>query len=198
MSEKFTSQTYLESRPEALTGDSWGGVTDPLNHDSSSFRYLIHLDSGRVIENTEGRSDDDWEFLVENPNELKNLEMISSSLVDQDHRLLYQGTMSTHGFIFEVPQQDVLATNPMDMFSSDKDIEHIKSTSVVTDGDSLLESTKKNDWNEVLVSPKNIVIKALFWVEPKHEGDFTYSKEQVKEIAKRAGLPFLELDLDKH
>lgn len=51
---------------------------------------------------------------------------------------------------------------------------------------------------EVIVSPRNMQIKALFWVEPKSRGDFTYIREQIEEIANKLNLPFVELDLDKY
>lgn len=189
------SEIPFAATAEAYIQKPWGGVTDPQKHNPANFRYLVHLDSGRSVGNPE---DDIWEYVLENPHLLKTMPSISTSLVDQDHALLYQGTPSTHGFILEVPPSSVIAAHSMDMFSRNRDIEDVARNNAVIDPDQLLRDTKPTDWNEVVVAPEGLVIKAVFWVNNQTGDEPTYGYEAVRHAAEANGLPFLELDLLKY
>lgn len=189
---------------DAETGnqDSWGGVTDPTHHDPGHFRYLLHLDSGKATsaDPSNPGPDEVWEYAVHDPDKLKSLPFVSASLVDETHRLLYQGAASNHGFILEAPKSAVIATCPMDMFSgkNGKTVDELRATYPTSDPDVLLAETKQTEWNEVLISPDDLVIKAVFWVNGEHDDEPDIDRTAAEAAAQSLGLPFLELDLIKH
>ena len=182
------------SAAEAYIQKPWGEVTNPEMHNPAYFRYLLHLDAGRPIGDPE---DDTWEHTLDNPSLLHEMPFISTSLVDQDHTLLYQGTPSSHGYILEVPPSSVIATHSMDMYSRSRDIEDISLKHPVADPDQLLMNTKPTEWNEVVIKPEGLVIKAVFWVNNQSGEEPTYNYETVRFAAEANSLPFLELNLRK-
>jgi hypothetical protein len=189
------------SSPEVNNQAPWGEVTDPLHHDPTHFRYLLHVDSGRStspdLENA--GADDIWEYVLDDPDRIKSLPYISASLVDETHRSLYQFTMSNHGFILEAPRSAIIAAHSMDMFSNRKKltIDELRSAYPVPDPDKLLAETKPTDWNEVAISPNGLVIKAIFWVDGQSRDYPDIDRETVEKAALEHGLPFLKLDLIK-
>jgi hypothetical protein len=173
----------------------WGGVTDPDHHDPANFRYLLHLDSGTVLQGDALASDAQYEYFLQNPSAIHETPQLSASLVDCDHRMLWQFTSSFHGFIIEVPKESVIATSPQDVAISERTSE--------LDPELLLEATSPSEWNEVEVSTKNLVVKAVFWVvdnglvtNRRSEEEFDF--ETVQAEARKAGLPLIKLDLEKY
>ncbi len=188
------SEIPFPASAETFNQKPWGGVTNPEMHDPTRFRYLIHLDSGRPVGDPEVGP---YEYVLENPELLRTMSTISTSLVDQDHTLLYQGTKSTHGYILEVPASSIIATHSTDMYSQNRDTNTMSSQHPVTDPDQLLLNTEPSDWNEVVIAPEGLVIKAVFWVNNQTGEEPAYDYETVRLAAESSGLPFLELDLKK-
>ena len=153
--------------PELDSNIPWGGVTNPEEHDPQHFRYLIHLDSGRSnsLDPSNPLHDEVWEYILEKPEKISELRLVSASLVDQSHRVLFQGTSSNHGFIIEAPQTAIIAANHDDMGSTSKTEEELRRQFPVPNPDELMAQTKPTHWNEVALSPDGIAIKAIFWVE---------------------------------
>lgn len=173
----------------------WGGVTDPECHNPDTFRYLLHLDSGILLGDDALAPDAQFVYFLQNPNAIHNVRLLSASLVDNDHRLLWEFTASFHGFIIEVPPVSVIATSPQDIAISE-------STSLM-DPEVLLEATGPTDWNEVEVSTEKLVVKAIFWVVdngivPDRRREEAFDLETVRAEAYKAGLPLIELELEKY
>lgn len=176
------AETPTVSPAETYTQTPWGGVTDPSHHDPGKFRYLVHLDVGRAPDGTDPGTTP-WEYFLENPDRLRSMPVISTSLVDQDHRVLYELSAADHGFILEVPESSVIATNFMDMFSKFEDVEILREKFPVANPDQLLAETKTTRWNEVAISPNGLLVKALFWVKNQTGEMPTHSRETVKKAA---------------
>lgn len=141
---------------------SWAplALSDPMRHDSSSYRYLIHTINNFGIRYTATSS---FHFIgntvANNP-----CATISTSLVNQQKRAMF-GTM---GFILRVPSENILFTSPQDIGSPNlytnidpvkfhtelrrfqsrsKHLQFLTPDEVLTDSD-------ENRWNEVLVQAK--------------------------------------------
>ncbi|MDO8573136.1 MAG: hypothetical protein Q7R77_00090 [Candidatus Daviesbacteria bacterium] len=99
-------------------------TTDPLNHDPGNFRYIVHVTTKKAIDNTiwlrtaergksgEQYTDRGWQetladFLSQNS--------ISCTLVDELHRGTYKPDVIPHGFILEVPEENIVAIDPTDL-----------------------------------------------------------------------------------
>ena len=198
MAETSTTLSSPEVEDQAI----WGGVTDPTQHDPKHFRYLLHIDSGHRLvpfDPNDPHNDDLWEYALDDPDKLRSLDYISASLVDENHPVLYQFTSSSHGFILESPKSSIIAATSRDMFarSKSKSAEGLRNEFGVPDPEQLLNETRINEWNEVVVSPDGMVIKALFWTDTKADDEAPFEKEAVKSAAEKLRLPFLELDLVK-
>lgn len=173
----------------------WGGVTDPDHHDPVNFRYLLHLDSGTVLGDDALAPDAQFVYFLQNPSAIHTARQLSATLVDRNHRLLWQFTSSFHGFVFEVPTGNVIATSPKDIALSAR--------TTVMDPDALLEATQPTDWNEVEITTGPLVVKSVFWVidngiVPDRYKEEAFDLETVKAASHKAGLPLIELDLEKY
>jgi hypothetical protein len=188
----------LLNTPEVKVMPPWGGVTDPLMHDSSSFRYLLHLDSGQPVDGDGEDPNSEWEYLMSEPARLKSLGYISTSLVDESHPVLWQGTASSHGFIVETSASGVIAASSRDMYTKGKSLDSLRAQYPPPDPDTLLMDTPANSWNEVLISAEDAAIRAVFWVDAQPGDDPTYTRAEVQAMADEAGLPLIELDLVKY
>lgn len=174
---------------------SWGGVTNPSFHNPDSFRYLIHLDSGLPDNDTNYPS---YKYLVDNPSGLEEAGRLSASLVDSNHRVLWQGTSSQHGYIIEVPEQAVIATSARDMYTKGIQVEEIQTLYPPQDPNELLAATPLHDHNEVLVATDQLEVKAIFWTNSEADDQPPYTREEVEARARIYGIPFIELDLIKY
>ncbi len=187
----------LQISHEQDTVPVWGNLSNPLDFDPTSFRFLLHIDSG--VTDPLNLDAEPVEYLVNNCSILNKMETLSSSLVDQDHPVLFQGTSACHGLILSAPESSILATNYRDIYTQDKTYDEIVQNYPVQDPDKLMESTQIHDHNEVLLRAKEISAQAFFWVEPQDPTEETpFSKEQIRELADAAGLPLVELPLIKH
>lgn len=183
----------LSSRP-------WGEVTDPTNHDPESFRYLIHLDTGKRFILDEPGPDglnDRYEYAIDDPGLLTEYGQLSTSLIDQQHTQIYWGTTSQHGYIVEVDADAIVAASPRDMMLRARSLAEVLTVCPVLSADEILAATADYDHNEILVSPANLVIRAVFWANLQEgaETDPPLSREYIQLAASRADLPFIELDL---
>src|SRR3990167_10350893 len=84
---------------ENLSVAAWGDVTNPENHNASSFRYLVHtfspsgkitalsvLHSGSAPEIPTYQKGDQSVNLLGQPERINDRVSLSMSLIDQDHR----------------------------------------------------------------------------------------------------------------
>ena len=182
------------------SGQPWGEITDPTNHDPDSFRYLIHLDNGKRFILDEPGTDglnESYEYAIDNPGLLTENEQLSASLIDREHTQIYWGTTSQHGYIIEVEPNAIIATSPRDMMLRARPLAEVLADCPVLSADEILAATTDYDHNEILVSPANLAIRAVFWANLQEgaETDPPLSREYVEQAANRANLPFLELDL---
>lgn len=178
----------------------WGEVTDPTNHDPESFRYLIHLDTGKQFILDEPGPDglmDRYEYAIDDPSLINSHDQLSTSLIDPKHRQIYWGTTSQHGYIIEVAPDAVIATSPHDMLLGARTMEKVLAVCPVLPADEILVNTSPYDHNEILVAPANLVIKAFFWANLQEgaQADPPLSREDILQAALVAELPFVELDL---
>jgi len=180
----------------------WGGVTSPNLHNPELFRYLIHVDSGfNDPEVTSKRFFTDNISSINNPFRLSAQRghwndkpeqplYISASLIDTQHRKLFVG--GRHGLIIEAPREGILATSPTDILTAGVKI-HDKA--LILEPNELLEATAEERYNEVVIRPELIVVRAIAYLNSaiySHhlEGP---SLEELEGVSRSLSLPLIML-----
>ena len=212
MSEGMSFESGIGS--ESKVG-AWGGVTDPVEHDPSAFRYLVHALDPRsksyalsYIEKvaTKGNSFDDRSqgdqsiSMYHQPERLAERMYLSMSLIDQDHTATYDNI----GLIVEAPEANVILTSVWDAGS----FEFSYSLEAIADwgrhygwksGDELLREGKDGSaYNEVCAVGRNgnhhLRLKGFFY-RTTSAGD-PYDDAQANRMRQqgdRLGLPVITI-----
>ena len=111
-------------------------MTNPVHHDPSNFRYLVHshADDGAIIN----------QLRKGNPQELKKFlskKALSCSIIDELTTGTYRDDALLHGFILDIPEDDVIAIDYKDMGKPDR----IRHDQDVTKADIYEELAKEVD-----------------------------------------------------
>lgn len=165
----------LRTKPEG-----WK-TTDPRQHDPTNFRYIAHaIINGRndYVKSLRGeRPDPDRRRPGHDLEGFLTRSMTSTTLIDEIHRGTYCEGQVSHGFILEVPEENILAIHAYDMGKPwditdrslfeqrhRKDIEMRKNTS---SAQAFLDKGVSPHYNEVIIDSigptgKRIQISAIF------------------------------------
>jgi DNA-binding XRE family transcriptional regulator len=199
-----------------LTLNSWDqATTDPSQHNSKSFRYIVHAVQDPTlrllrdvhmnifkIQGTKvdpGRSID----LIKEPSRIYEKPVISASFIDQDHR----GTWGPAGFILKVPSQNIISTNAHDIGSPiDEGWDWVReklASRWLINPQELLKQSSYTLYNELEVAgtypddeSKKVEIIGVF-VKINSQGKPFGSLEwvsKVQSVAYRLGLPIVRIE----
>lgn len=173
--------------------EAWGNVTSPALHRDEDFRYLVHMDCGKIL-----RGQNKPSYFIDNPDQIALATRLSASLIDPSSRRFFHD--SCHGFIIDVPSSSVLATAPYDMQSASYSAEQLARAFPVKSAEELLEASRGYaSNNEVLVSGEGIVVSGVIYVNQGDDWepwiDYPFTAEGIRESAERMGLPLVTLDL---
>jgi hypothetical protein len=204
------------SSPTDLPDASWETtMTNPSSHNKGKFRYLVHAvelpeSTRRVLQKIailEKRGNDrevtsNHIELLENPARIGDKPIISTSLIDAEHR----HTWIPGGFILRVPRDNILKAALRDartLFFGGKEI--VKELYAERDAlgivspDVVLETTAPHTYNEVVVTGtgrtgKRVEITGVF-IKVSSNGEPINSRlaEQLKTLADRYGWPIIEI-----
>lgn len=117
--EKRLRQEYpTKSKP-----DGWQ-TTDPLSHIPDNFRYIVHTTSKAAIANAAWETyakrlgpkremhGESWEVLIA---DFLARNSTSCTIIDEIHRTTYKWDVVSHGFILNVPEENIVALDPTDL-----------------------------------------------------------------------------------
>mgnify|MGYP003395358836 FL=1 len=183
-SEPLSRRIFSTEKPEVIAASWTDSFSDPARHDDEHFRYLVHGfqgDGGDIVqklsvidEMRKGRALNMGEEidLLLHPHRIGDRKIISSSVIDQDHRT----TFGNAGLILKTPAQNVLDTSPDDMGTDfyDQDAAIAKSEKVVCTVGELLEASARDRWNEVLLlgtTEAGKVEVTGFWIKVDEDGN---------------------------
>lgn len=146
------------------------GVTDPLNHNPENFRYIVHTTSKTSLDHATWETyarrlgpkremnDNAWEVLIAN---FLARNSTSCTLIDEIHRTTYKWDVMPHGFILDVPEENIVALDPTDLGThnviqdkQERDCIHNNSVELkrnTLSAQSFLESCSYSFRNEVLI-----------------------------------------------
>ncbi|MEK7137775.1 MAG: hypothetical protein AAB853_05850, partial [Patescibacteria group bacterium] len=192
---------------------SWAeGFSNPEEHKDDQFRYLIHGVMNPAIRATQNvgflqiaRSEiergNDVHLkiidLLQQPQRIADKPIISSSLIDQEHR----ETWAPVGFILKAPPQNIIDASPEDMgtnFVNPASVRERARHAVRTKVDDLLMQTSPYQYNEVVVEGKTEagkveivgVYEKVF--EDGEPVDEAMSKE-IRRVARQHGYPVTQI-----
>jgi len=196
--------TTPEQSPDIHT---WGGTTDPVQHDPLQYRYLVHainpLSSmnAKLITLYDARDgikyDESWGdqkiSMYEQPERIGERVSLSMSLIDQDHT----ATWGEAGLIVEAPEQNVVLTSSSDAGAHNNNLDFLLKQAQnhgVMSGDNLISSTSPYSYNEVVAvanrEGQKVQLKGFFYKETR-AGE-PYNKQLARRMqahADRLGLP---------
>lgn len=196
-------------------------TTDPKNHDPDNFRYIVHTiinTKNDYVASLRGEPKVDYStrpwtdldgFLARN--------MTSCTLVDELHRGTYVQDQVPHGFILEVPEENIVAIDPFDMGKPWDMQDKKEAEKTLWDGIQRKQNTPSaqaffdegvSGWyNEVVVDGigpqnRNIQISGIFMIVdpvlgiPQYEIKTRLSRTRQQEIAKLAKKGYKEEDVE--
>lgn len=113
--------------PNKSKPEGWG-TNDPKFHDPENFRYIVHttsierLDNGVWLRSARNLGPkrkyegNPWNVLI---GDFISHDSISCTLVDEVHRGTYLQDTNPHGFILDVPEENIIALAPGDLGTPD-------------------------------------------------------------------------------
>ena len=113
-----SEERLLREYPDKNKPAGWK-TTDPKKHNPENFRYIVHTIINRnndYVASLRGKPRNeqsrqkytDLQGFLERP-------FTSCTLIDETHRGTYSQAKIPHGFILEVPEENIIAINPNDM-----------------------------------------------------------------------------------
>ena len=202
--------SILEQVPNNKT---WGGTTNPHEHNPSQFRYLIHAinplsQMNKLIIETYTLEygltrDENWEnqiiSMYDKPEHLGNRVSLSMSLIDQEHT----GTWGDAGLIVEAPEYNVVLTSLTDMGAINDNLDFLLEQAhqhAVVSGDNLLRRSSPHSYNEVVAigtqpdSQQSLQLKGFFYkVTPSGKLFNKQLTSRMQMHASRLGLPIVKI-----
>ena len=211
MTEKGEIEQNQIGTKEDSLNPTWGGTTDPNNHNPDQYRYLVHainplskIDKLIIAQDTSRLPrDESWGdqtiSMYDRPEDLGNRVSVSMSLIDQEHT----GTWGSAGLIVEAPESNVVLTSSNDMgaLNDNRDflLEQARQHPVMS-GDDLLKNSSPESYNEVVAvgtNPDNqqsLRPVGLFYkVTPSGEVHNRGLTARVQAHAKRLDLPIVAI-----
>jgi hypothetical protein len=187
-----------------------GDTTDPTQHDSTSFRYLVHslnpyaalnilymLSSvGASADPSHGDGDQSIN-MYEQPERVAERISLSMSLIDQDHT----ATWGHGGLIISAPEENIVLTSRTDADAHNNDKNFLLEQSArhgVMSAEQLLATTSPRQYNEVVALADNDgskleTIGFFYKVTSKGEPVDLVIAQQMRMHAERLGLPVVEI-----
>jgi len=178
--------------------------TDPKNHNSENYRYILHTIDNFGISYSAHSSYDFISKTAENP-----CSSISATLVSSEKRK----TFGTLGFILSVPAENILFSGPKDLssFVLNSNQDPVMFNSALNQffkdyekgpfltPDQLLKVTDPSSYNEVLIQNKfieSVKVSAVFMVDNPSTAYGSPEKrdaliEEMKVLAQERNIPFL-------
>ena len=180
--------------PDPYSEALWGATTPPADHDPDNFRYLVHMDTGinvtRFFKSQTRYFHTDPLRRIKKP---KKRKLLSASLISTDKRSTIPFT--SHGVILETPPEGVALTSTRDTYS--KFIGYDRLTEIydrVLDPDELLDATKADHHNEVLLDPTAVsVVGLIFVLTPRMFSLCPVDLNTLRNSAERHDLPLVEI-----
>ena len=201
----------LFALPEVRASWDIKRFSDPVSHNSQSFRYLVHtIDS--AVDNSLGGNpkpkysvEETFRFITKNVSQ-NPCAFLSMSLINQDRT----GTFGVVGFIFKVPQDNMIVASPRDIGSKNLSVnqdnflfnrtakEYAQQIPMTTPEQILLD-TEKGSWNEMVVQGKvhdPIVIAGVVINYKNFQNGIlmsyqTQMVEDIKRFAAKENLPIV-------
>lgn len=214
---KETGICQAEETPPNMLGTDmlWEAtITDPNKHNDAQFRYIVHAvppseSSTRTSQNIfmcEFASDDLKSHkkidLLKNPERINEKKIISTSLIDQEHR----ETWTNGGFILKVPSDNILKAAPQDIGTA-----FFKGDDLVTDlykerdsfglqtPDYIIQGTFPCKYNEIVLtgtgrSGKQLEISGIFIkVDSRGNPSNLELAKELEGIAHKKNLPIIRI-----
>ena len=188
----------------------WGGVTDPGQHDPTSFRYLVHgLNLGdtshaaylrrRAIDLGIGDIPGQAIDLSAEPHRIRETVTKSTSLIDPHYTTL---TWAWAGLILGVPAEDVLITSPHVIGAVNGDRQRVLELwggRYPTDlsPEELLDQSGPYSYNEVVVATGNAAVLGFF-TKTRPATGVPVNREVTERLSHHAadlGVPMVEIPL---
>ncbi len=205
---------YLDSCvPYSKDLAGWERLTDPCQH-SEHFRYLVHAVSERSVASSmqmimiceEMQRDPTLKSekidLLRTPEKIAEKRVISTSLIDAQHRETWQGG----GYILAVPEGNILQTYSQDcgtlFFKGDETrtaLYRERDTKGIADPDSILQYTSSQTYNEVVVTGtgrngEKVKITGVF-IKVFPDGDMVNHSlaRELRRVAYSINVPIIEI-----
>ncbi len=204
---RFGKSTGLENRKYWAPHDKEESTfTDPKEFDPRAFQFIVHV-IGPNRMNT-----------INNPEETFNQRLLSCSIVNQSKKTTF---VFNNGFILKVPQSNIYATTPCDMYlynkamdkdlalgklnkneNLDKELSRVNSKYGISTPEDILKRTQPHKINEVAVLGKNVKVIGVFRKVLNGKKGTTYPgihKESYKlyeKYAKEHHLPIVDIPID--
>ena len=205
---------YLDSRvPSSKDLAGWERLTDPRQH-SEHFRYLVHaVSEGSVASSMqmimiceEMQRNPTLKFekidLLRTPEKIAEKRVISTSLIDAQHRETWQGG----GYILAVPEGNILQTYNQDrgtlFFKGDETRTasyRERDTKGIADPDRILQYTSSQTYNEVVVTGtgrngEKVKITGVF-IKVFPDGDMVNHSlaRELRGVAYSINVPIIEI-----
>ena len=199
---RFKNALIYSTQPEFAVRKSWEtNFTSPAKHNDRKFCYVVHglKDMGgrihqRLFMARERVYDTSQDIdLLQYPERVSDKKVISTSIVDQDHR----ATWGNVGLILNVPYNNVIAAYREDVGTPFFDANRVKKEKVPAVGD-ITESTHPSKYNEIVLVGSTIGSKvsvAGFWAKVYEDGQPIDKAlyQQTQQLAKIRGLPFVKI-----
>lgn len=212
--ETLSSSAYVNTTESECAYDNQprfqGDTTDPTQHDSTSFRYLVHslnpyaalnilymLSSvGASADPSHGDGDQSIN-MYEQPERVAERISLSMSLIDQDHT----ATWGHGGLIISAPEENIVLTSRTDADAHNNDKNFLLEQSArhgVMSAEQLLATTSPRQYNEVVALADNDgskleTIGFFYKVTSKGEPVDLVIAQQMRMHAERLGLPVVEI-----
>lgn len=212
--ETLSSSAYVNTTESECAYDNQprfqGDTTDPTQHDSTSFRYLVHslnpyaalnilymLSSvGASVDPSHGDGDQSIN-MYEQPERVAERISLSMSLIDQDHT----ATWGHGGLIISAPEENIVLTSRTDADAHNNDKNFLLEQSArhgVMSAEQLLATTSPRQYNEVVALADNDgskleTIGFFYKVTSKGEPVDLVIAQQMRMHAERLGLPVVEI-----
>jgi hypothetical protein len=163
-----------KSLEQEINPDNWANSTNPQEHNSKNFRYLVHafnpsaqtglrLASIQIEKDNRFKEAQSKELvnLFCNPDQINERLSISCSLINQNHLI----TWGDAGLIIDAPLDAVLITSAKDVGTANHNSTLLTqqiNSSKIKSPDQILADTKESDYNEIVIKGGGLKLKGFF------------------------------------
>ena len=189
---------------EWLLQENGGSLTDPRNHSSNRFSYLVHAltdKNSRLMQDlflVQEKSFQKGQYidLLTHPEKIAEKKIISCSLIDQSKF----STFSNVGLILNCPPENIVGMSSSDAGTDFSNPDQVMSSrqTVHKTPQELLQETSKRTYNEVVITgssnKRNVSIIGCFIKTAKGRPNDPETSCQIQKLADRLSVPVVEID----